>query len=65
MCEGLEKSILETRETGSDSVMKKARRIQKDRIKKAKIGKRNGQAVDGNNSDAEGLGGEEANMPDA
>ena len=65
MCEGLEKSILETRETGSDSGMKKARRIQKERIKKAKIGKRSGQAGDGNNSDAEDLGGEEANMTDA
>ena len=65
MCDGLEKSILETRETGSDSVMKKARRIQKDRTKKAKIGKRNGQAGDGSSSDAEGLGGEEANMTDA
>ena len=65
MCGGLEKSILEPRETVNDSVMKQARRIQKERIKMAKIGKTSGQAGDGNNSDAEGLGGEEANMPDA
>ena len=65
MCGGLEKSILEPRETVNDSVMKQARRITKDRIKKPKIGKKREQDGDGNSSDAEGLGGEEANMPDA
>ena len=65
MCEGLEKSILETRETGDDLATKQARRISKDRMKKPRIGKKKEQAGDGNSSDADGLGGEVANMADA
>ena len=40
MCDGLEKSILETRETGDDLATKQARRIINERNKKPKIGKK-------------------------
>ena len=65
MCGGLEQSLLEKREAGVDPAMKQARRITKERNKKSKIGKKKEQAGDGNSSDADGLGGEVANMADA